>query len=53
MKVIVVISVDVPTPGDITQVLEYLDPQSIPHFAGKVRIAIEPVATQVETWLDE
>lgn len=52
MKAIVVISLDLPSADDMADVMEHLDPPKIPHFDRQVRIAVEPVATQVVAWLD-
>ena len=53
MKYIIVLSLELTSPDDISEVLKKIDPPNNPGFAGKVRIAIDPVAAQVEAWLDE
>lgn len=52
MKYIVVISFDLEDPDDIGDVLIEINPPRLRGFSGKVRVAIDPVATQIEEWLD-
>jgi hypothetical protein len=57
VKAIVVISLDLDSPDDLTGVLEHIDPPRIPHFGNEVRVAIdgfnnEAVASQVLDFLD-
>ena len=53
MKTLVVVTVDLPEPEDITKVLDHMDCPKMPHFAGTVRIVPDPlVATALEAWLD-
>lgn len=51
MKAILVISVDC-TPEQIPDILKHIDPPTLPHFGGEVRIAIEDAAQHVLDWLD-
>lgn len=53
MKAIIVISLELPEPDNIIDALDHIKPPSIPHFAGKVRVAIDPEATTVIRWLDD
>lgn len=53
IKVIVVLSFEVPDPEVMPQILSALNPPSVPYFSGSARIAIGPEAKYVETWLDE
>lgn len=54
MNTIIVISVDLPddSPEAAVDVIKSIDPPSIPHFAGEVRIAVGPYAQSVTDWLD-
>jgi UDP-glucose 4-epimerase len=53
MKALVVISVDIPNPDAILDVIRHLDPPNIVHFDGTVRVVVgESVAETVE-FLDE
>lgn len=52
MKVVLVLTFDVPTPEAIVPVLLKVDPPSVPHFAGTARIVLDPEASAVESWLD-
>lgn len=52
MKVVVVLSFDLPTVESIVPVLLKLDPPSLSHFAGTARIVTEPEASAVTSWLD-
>lgn len=52
MKYIIVISLDLEDPDELGDALTKIDPPNIPGFSGKVRVAIDPVATQIEAWLD-
>lgn len=53
MKAIIVVSVDLPTPEHAVDVLTAMDPPSIPHFAGEVRVSVGEDAQRVIDWLDE
>jgi hypothetical protein len=53
MKAIFVLTMDLPNPEAAATVLEQMDPPSIPHFAGEVRVAIGGDAQHVIDWLDE
>ena len=53
MRAILVISLELPEPESITEVVSHIDPPNVPHFGGMVRIAVDPVASTVEHWLDE
>ncbi len=53
MKYIVVLSFDVDNIEDVGKTLKKIDPPSIPGFSGEARVAIDPVATRIEEWLDE
>lgn len=53
MKAIIVVTVDLPTPEDAATVLEAMNPPSIPHFLGEVRVAVGEHAQRVIDWLDE
>ena len=52
-KYIIVLSLDFNTPDDVANAVKKIDPPNIHGFTGKVRIAVDPVASQVEHWLDE
>lgn len=52
MKVLVVLTLELEKPEDLPASLEKIDPPNVPGFKGKIRIAIDPIATQVEEWLD-
>lgn len=51
-KFVVLLSFHLKHPEDIALVMEKIDPVHLPYFAGTARIAIDPVATKVEEWLD-
>ena len=54
IRVLLVVTCEVPDPQGITAALESLNPPSIPYFAGKVRVISDPaVAASIENWLDE
>ena len=52
MRFIVVIGLNLDQPEQLPEVLEAIKPSSIPHVDGEVRVAIDPVATEVLDWLD-
>jgi hypothetical protein len=52
MNVIVVISLNMPDPQQIAEVLEHIDPPHIPHFAGQVRVAVGSDAQRIVNWLE-
>ena len=51
-KFIIVLTFDT-NPDEIAEVITKINPPSLPGFAGTARIAVDPVATKVEEWLDE
>jgi hypothetical protein len=53
MRAIVVVSVDLLLPEDAAVVVAAMDPLSIPHFAGEVRVVVGDDAQRVIDWLDE
>lgn len=56
MKYIVVLSLDLDGlsgPEALVEVLKKIDPPSLPGFTGTARIAVDPVASKIEEWLDE
>jgi hypothetical protein len=52
MKALVVLTVDLPTPDDVVDVLEHIDPPNVPHFAGDARIVVGPYVDVVLNYLD-
>ena len=50
---LLLLTLDVPEPEKIVDVLDKIDPEHLPYFAGKVRIVIDPSASEMEDWLDE
>ena len=52
MKAIIIVSVDLPDPDDLSAVLVHMDPPNIPHFDNEVRVAIEDARQHVLDWLD-
>jgi hypothetical protein len=52
MNAIVVISLDLAEGEQISSVLDHIDPSSIPHFAGQVRVAVGSDAQRVVNWLE-
>lgn len=52
MKALVVLTVDLPDAEAVVEVLHHIEPPTVPHFAGDVRIVVEPHASAVTTWLD-
>lgn len=52
MKALLVLTLELPDPEAIVATLEAVNPPSVPHFAGDVRIVVEPHASTVTTWLD-
>lgn len=54
MKVLVVVSIEIPHPDNIVDVLDHIDPPKIPFFDGQVRIVPEPVVIKtLLQFLDE
>jgi hypothetical protein len=52
VKVLVVLTLDVANPEDLPAILEHIAPSMIPAFKGPLRVAIDPIATSVEEYLD-
>jgi hypothetical protein len=53
MKALFVISLDLPSPDSVVQVMEHLDPPEIPHFAGEVRVVVGADVDETIKFLDE
>ena len=52
MKALVVLSLELPSPDAVVDVLQAIDPPNLPHFSGEARIVVDPHATAVTEWLD-
>jgi hypothetical protein len=50
---LLVISIDPDEPDDLPGILTSIDPPSIPHFAGDVRVAMPETVGPVLTYLDD
>lgn len=37
----------------VAEVVKLIDPPRLPGFTGELRVSVEPVSRQVETWLDD
>lgn len=48
IKYLVVMEFELDGPTELAKTLKAIDPPSIPGFRGPLRVAIDPVATQVE-----
>lgn len=53
MKVIIVLSFEVPGPEDVASILHTINPPKLPFFTGEARIAVGRNATTVIEWLDD
>ena len=53
MKALFVISVDLPYPDATVEVMEQLDPPTIPYFAGEVRVVVGTDVDDTIKFLDE
>lgn len=53
MKYIIVIPVELERPEELSDVLHKIDPPRLRGFEGSVQVAIDPVASQVQAWLNE
>jgi hypothetical protein len=53
MKYLIVLSFDLDGPEGIADVLKKIDPPSLQGFTGVARVTVDPIATQIEEWLDE
>ena len=67
MNALVVLSLELPSPDAVVDVLQAIDPPNLPrarrlrpgrappnlpHFSGEARIVVDPHATAVTEWLD-
>lgn len=52
MKALVVITLELPEPDDIVEVLDHIDPPNIPHFDRDVRIVVHHDVDDVIKFLD-
>jgi len=53
MKLLVVLTFDVPAPASAATVLRAIDPPRLPFFTGDARVTVDPYATAVENYLDD
>lgn len=53
MKTLFVISVNLPHPDAVIEVMEHLDPPGIPYFAGEVRVVVGTDVDDTVKFLDE
>jgi hypothetical protein len=54
VKTLVVILFDIPTPDDLVEVINHIDPPTIPYFDGHVRIVPDPIiVVAVTDFLDD
>jgi hypothetical protein len=52
MRALVVLTVELPSPEAIVEVLDSIDPPNVKHFAGDARIVVEPATSAVLAYLD-
>jgi hypothetical protein len=38
---------------EVADIVKLIDPPRLPGFTGELRVSVEPVSKQVETWLDD
>lgn len=50
---LLVLTMDLPEPEKIVDVLDIINPPNLPHFAGTIRPVVDPSASELEKWLDE
>ena len=53
MKCVIILSFDFDEEETLSEVIKQIDPVSLKGFNGQMRVAFDPIATEVETWLDE
>lgn len=53
VRTLFVLDVDLPNPEAVADVVAAIDPPSVPHFAGTLRIAVAPASTAVTNYLDD
>ena len=53
MKCLIVISVDVPSPDDLPEILDYIEPPKIPYFDNVVRVVVGQDVDDTIAFLDE
>jgi hypothetical protein len=52
-RAVIVVELALDNPDQIAEALTHMHPQSIPAFAGAVRVAVGDVADSLIAWLDE
>lgn len=52
MRALIVLSVDVPDPENLPEVIRHINPPGVPYFEGEQRVAIDPPATHVLDYLE-
>lgn len=52
-KFLITLTFNLDHPEDVGEVIRSLDPTHAPWFSGEARICIDPIATQIEEWLDD
>ena len=53
MKCLIVVSFDLPHPGDVIKVIDHIDAPKIPYFAGAVRIVVGTDVDDTIKFLEE
>lgn len=51
-RLIVVLTFGIDEPEEIVKILKAIDPPHLPHFAGEVRVALDPYASHVIDYLE-
>ena len=52
MRVLYVVTCDIPSPAEVAEPIKAMNPPTLPYFAGEIRVVAEPDATEVLRWLD-
>jgi hypothetical protein len=53
MKALIVISVDLPNPEATVEIIEHLDPPTIPYFTGELRVVVGTDVDDTIKFLEE
>lgn len=53
MKTLIVLEFDAPTPEDVAEILNSIDPPHLPYFQGRASIVVPPHTEELQAWLDE
>jgi len=52
VRVLYVVTCEIPSPAEVSEPIVAMNPPALPHFAGEVRVVVDPDAALLLAWLD-